>query len=223
MSGLIILLIPAAIAVPAVLAGQKDLPFREYLKVAVTLSLLFIVVRVPVAADSLTAWFKPWFAVSLGFAAAADFLLSNQRRSWFFLAGLCGFFVAYGLYGLAFHRIAGFQLPALIALPLVAIVLLIIYRRLVNLPGSMRVPVLSYMCVLAHLLTAALAFFFSSVWKDAGILVPIFFLAGTVLILISDSIIAQKEFREPHTLDEFWILSSYYAAQISIVGGFLLL
>ncbi|GAB6091413.1 lysoplasmalogenase family protein [Spirochaeta dissipatitropha] len=223
MTWLTILLLPLCLSFPAVYAGQKGFKYREYLKIAVTLSLLLIVMLTPVTASSLAAELKPWFVVSLVFAAVADYLLSTQKRSWFFLAGLCGFFISYSLYGLALHRVAGLQPAAFFSIIPLSIILPISYLRLNKLPRNMKLPVLCYMFMLGHLLLAAFAFFLSAAGQTAGMPPRLLFLSGTGLIFISDSIIAQKEFRGAVPLDELWILSTYYVAQICMVAGLMLI
>ncbi len=213
-----LLLIPAAISLFAVYAGHTRLRGREFVKTAVTLSLFAIVMLHGIA----SGWndFSISVAVSLLFASAADYFLSTQHRQWYFSAGLFGFLIAYGLYGVVLHLSAGPTLiGAAVAVP--ALILLIIqYRTMPNLPPELKLPVIIYILVVSHLVVAGSAFAYTAMGDSP--LIGILTVIAVLGIYFSDSLIAHNLFRRPLQKEELWILPPYYVAQICIVGVVLL-
>ncbi|AFG38873.1 lysoplasmalogenase [Spirochaeta africana] len=214
----LLLLIPLALAVPAVVTGHLRTRGREYLKVSVTLSLLVIVVLhgqqvgwTPIAAP---------FAASLLCAAVADYLLSTQRKEWYFLAGLAGFLVAYAIYGIVLHRLAGLTPAAAVLAAFAAAALILQYRTMRKLPPEMKLPVLVYMLVVSHLVVAAGGLM--SVLLTTRPLIGFLAVFAAANIYASDSFIAHNIFRAPLKHDELWILPTYYAAQIAMTAVLLL-
>ncbi len=213
-----LLVIPAVLSVFAVITGHTRSTGREFVKTATTLSLFTIVVLQGTA----TGWsgFTVPFAVSLLCASAADYLLATQHREWYFRAGLFGFLIAYGIYGVVLHMAAGLSLlSAGVSVAMLAI-LVIQYRTLPNLPADLRVPVVIYMVVVSHLVVAGGAYANAVFGTDPGVAVLV--IAAVLGIYISDSFIAHNLFRQPLKNDELWILPSYFAAQICMTWVVLL-
>lgn len=205
-----LLLIPVVLSVFAVIAGHTRSTGREFVKTAATLSLFAIVVLHGITTD--WSGLTTPFAVALLFAAAADYVLGTQRREWYFRAGLFGFLIAYGIYGVALHISAGPSLIAAGASVILLIILIIQYRTLPSLPADLRIPVVIYMIVVSHLVVAGAAYA-QSVWT-VNRLVAILAIVAVLGIYISDSFIAHNLFRRRLKNDELWILPSYFAAQI---------
>lgn len=205
-----VLLIPAVLSVLAVITGHTRSKGREFVKTAATLSLFAIVVLHGIT----TEWsgFTLPFAVSLLFASAADYFLATQHRRWYFRAGLFGFLIAYGIYGVVLHTSAGLSLIAAGASVILLITLIIQYKTLPNLPADLRVPVVVYMIVVSHLVVAGIAYA-DAVW-GANPFAAVLAIVAVLGIYISDSFIAHNLFRRPLKNDELWILPSYFAAQI---------
>ncbi|MFP4510025.1 MAG: lysoplasmalogenase family protein [Spirochaetaceae bacterium] len=213
-----LLLIPAVLSVLAVITGHTRSTGRAFVKTAATLSLFAIVVLHGLNTDS--NGFTIPFAVALLFAAAADYVLATQHRAWYFRAGLFGFLIAYGIYGVALHISAGPSLIAAGASVVMLIILIVQYRTLPNLPADLRVPVVVYMIVVSHLVVAGVAYA-HAVWSvNPG--VAMLAIVAVLGIYISDSFIAHNLFRRQLKNDELWILPSYFAAQICITWMLLL-
>ncbi len=218
-ASLYLLILPAALSIPATIMSEKGTKGAEYLKCFVTLLLFAIVVQHKMASEQASLAIP--FAAALFSAAVADFLLGSRKREWFFIAGLGLFLIAYAIYGITIHLIAGlhwFTLPITIIIAGIAILQGKTMRKL---PKDMKIPVYVYIFVLSHLLSAAIIYAittFSSQPLTAGL---IFF--GALLIYLSDSFIAHNLYRKEMKHSESWILASYYPGQIAIVAAVLLL
>jgi uncharacterized membrane protein YhhN len=203
-------LIPAILSVFAVVAGHRRSTGREFVKTAATRSLFAIVI----VHGTNTGWdgLTVPFAVSLLFASAADYLLATQHREWYFRAGLFGFLIAYGIYGVVLHAAAGLTLIAAGVSVIMLVILVIQYRTLRHLPRDLKIPVVIYMIVVSHLVVAGIAYA-DAVWR-ANPFAAVLVAAAVLGIYVSDSFIAHNLFRRPLKNDELWILPSYFAAQI---------
>jgi alkylglycerol monooxygenase len=85
-----------------------------------------------------------------------------------------------------------------------------------GLPPALRVSVAAYVLVIA--LMAAQAIGRATVLRDApSLLVAV----GAAFFMLSDSLLATNRFVMPLPMAQVWVLSTYYAAQALIVGGWL--
>jgi uncharacterized membrane protein YhhN len=93
----------------------------------------------------------------------------------------------------------------------------LIYRYLASELGGMRVPVLIYILVILVMSGAAW-----ERWLSQGGAGPLLAAVGSVLFLISDTLLAVGRFREAPGYARALSLGSYYAAQLliamSVVG-----
>ncbi len=85
-----------------------------------------------------------------------------------------------------------------------------------GLPVALRAPVAAYVLVIA--LMAAQAIGRATAQRDrAAFAVAL----GAAFFMLSDSLLATNRFVSPLPMSQVWVLSSYYAAQVLIVGGML--
>ncbi len=143
--------------------------------------------------------------IGLLFALAGDiFLMLPTDR---FVAGLVSFLITHLCYIIAFGTQSQppFWSPGSVGVLLYA---LIIYALLHRHLGRMRLPVLLYLVAIAAMawLGLALATEQQSLWAIAAG-------AGSVLFVISDSVLALNRFRQPFAAAQLLVLSTYYLAQ----------
>jgi uncharacterized membrane protein YhhN len=159
--------------------------------------------------------------VAFFFSWAGDVLLMfSGRDEKFFYAGVGGFFLAQLAYIYTFGRYREFgdrgylrKYPA-VSLLFLAYVAGIYYLLFPGLEGIMRPVILVYALSLIGMSMAALNRF-GRVGRASYL--PVF--AGSVLFVISDSLIAINKFYAEVPLAGFWIMSTYIAAQYLIVRG----
>ena len=77
--------------------------------------------------------------------------------------------------------------------------------------GSLIVPVAIYMCAITAMVLTAILARFSTHW----------IVAGTILFLASDSLLAVNKFKTPIFYRDYLVWATYYAAQFAICFGFL--
>ncbi len=143
--------------------------------------------------------------IGLLFALAGDiFLMLPTDR---FIAGLVSFLITHLCYIVAFGTQIRppFWSPATLLLLLYALLIYgLLYRHL----GHMRMPVLLYLVAIAAMAWLGLLFATQqqSVWAlAAGV--------GSVLFVISDSVLALNRFRRPFAGAQWLVLTTYYLAQ----------
>jgi uncharacterized membrane protein YhhN len=145
------------------------------------------------------------FIFGLVFSALGDFFLDYDRVNWF-IFGLGSFLVAHVFYI--------FSLKPL-KLKYVSIVLLyclygagmfsLIYGGL----GELFIPVLVYMTVLLLMGITTLLSEKSNTWL----------IIGGISFIVSDSLIGINQFYQEIPYASFWIMTTYYLAQFSLVKG----
>lgn len=188
------------------------------------------------AAEGLQAWhmvFKP-LAMVLALAFVA---LRAQRRGGIragdalLLAGL-----AFSLAGDVFLMLPGLFIPGLVSFLGAHLCYIALFRRdapwfasgrglavtlglagamyaflFATLPPPLRVPVAAYAVVIA--LMAGQAIGRAVVLRDAA---SVGVAAGAVFFMLSDSLLAINKFATPLPMAQFWVLATYYVAQVLI-------
>lgn len=215
----LLLIVPAALSVPALYAGHTRRRGQEYIKTAVTLSLVAIVL---LHGHSIgwTGWTLP-FGGALLLAAVADFLLARRRRPWYFYAGATLFLVAYAVYGALLHSAAGPTRTAIVIGIILAAALVIQYRTLGPKAAGQKPLLVVYLLVISHLVAAGGAFAAVAL-ADGRLTAAVLAAVAVVGIYFSDSCIGHNEFRRPLKYDELLILPSYFLAQLCMTALFLL-
>jgi len=151
------------------------------------------------------------------------FLMFASNGPNFFILGLGSFLVAQIGYIFLFHRlnrVEGIK-PYIAANPFWLLLYLfygaVIYILLFpNLDPVLKIAVFIYMSALLGMSVMAL--------NRKGIQPQISFsvvFAGSLLFVVSDTLIALNKFLMPIPADRFWVMSTYMAAQLLIVTGIL--
>lgn len=155
------------------------------------------------------------------FSCAGDMLLMVQTDEKFFMFGLASFLAAQVFYIFSYRQhqwtdttneLQGLQkiryaFPVVLSGTGLAVIL---YGRL----GDLKLPVLVYATVLTGMVLTALFRF----GKTTSASFPLVF-GGAILFMISDSLIAINKFLDPLPHANFWIMTTYIAAQYLIVTG----
>ena len=155
-----------------------------------------------------------WLLAALAGSLAGDVLLLFP--GWF-VPGLVAFLLAHLAYLMLLRQGVGW-FPSRRALAGTLGVGAAMYAFLWTggLPTGLRVPVAAYVAVIA--LMAAQAIGRATVMRDTAAWTVA---VGAAFFMLSDSLLATNKFAMPLPLASFWVLTSYYAAQVLIVGGWL--
>jgi uncharacterized membrane protein YhhN len=135
------------------------------------------------------------------------FMMLPQKR---FGAGLASFLAAHVCYILAFRPLPGRPLSPGTILPFIVLGLLI-FRFLSPSLGKMRFPVLVYVAAIS-----VMAAFAAGRFIDSGGTGPFLSLAGAVLFMASDAVLAYDRFVRKIDRAQLLILGLYYPAQLLI-------
>ncbi|MFD0860839.1 lysoplasmalogenase [Sungkyunkwania multivorans] len=162
--------------------------------------------------------YRQYTLVALSLCLLGDVLLIFENKDdLFFLFGLSSFLLAHVMYvrvfmeniRVSFRRIVPF---ASILVIYASLLLFLLYEHL----DTLVLPVVLYVMVISTMtLTAYLR------WGKADRISYLLVLAGAVLFMFSDSIIAIDRFHQSIPFSGFIIISSYAAAQYGITLGLL--
>jgi uncharacterized membrane protein YhhN len=161
------------------------------------------------------------FLAALLFSWAGDILLETKiPHGSLFVPGLIAFLLAHIMYITVFVSTPGSGTsrinPALQLIPLVlyGILLLIVLNKDL---GSMKIPVIIYSLVILTMVYTAAGRYGKAEPQSYWLV-----LAGAILFLISDSALAINKFSYPFRLSSLVVMSTYAAAQLLIVAGYIL-
>lgn len=153
-----------------------------------------------------------------GYLLFAGLLLSvvgdvalDLERERYFIIGLGSFLVAHLLYISAFLH--NFSFPRA-RLPFILLILaygLVVGWFLRDIPGGKLVPVMVYLGAITVMAISAVC---------VGPVTP-WLIAGAVVFMLSDTVIAIDKFMHPIPHSMFYNIGLYFAAQFMIVAGFL--
>ena len=135
----------------------------------------------------------------------------------YFIPGLVAFLLAHIAYLMLLRQGTGwFPSRRALAATLGVGAAMYVFLWTGGLPAGLRAPVAAYVTVIA--LMAAQALGCATVLRDkASAVVAV----GACCFMLSDSLLATNKFVMPLPLAPFWVLTTYYAAQVLIVGGWL--
>lgn len=146
-------------------------------------------------------------------------LISNKQLC--FLTGLVSFLIGHIVYTIAMLQSANY----LTNMPLWFLVLLVPYlifallflKTLNSYLSQLRIPVIIYTCVILAMSFSSL----SRVWTFHGLAfwIP---LIGSILFVLSDSLLAYDKFAARLKNGDFFVMLTYIMAQAGIVTGFIL-
>lgn len=172
--------------------------------------------------NSLNRRLRTWWMVGLLFSTLGDTLLmftGKNSGSSFFLMGLAAFLLAHICYiagiWMEADRARGFlrKKPTLLLLGFIYLVGLLTWLW-PDIPPAMRLPVAAYATVL---LTMALSV---ANWRN-GLSNPVFqtLLAGALLFVLSDTLLAINKFGHPFSEARVAIMATYIAGQWFMARG----
>jgi uncharacterized membrane protein YhhN len=160
---------------------------------------------------------KAWITLALSFSWVGDILLMYEdRNSIYFLLGLSAFFIAQVFYIIFFHNIRmkeyirGNALLLLVVIVYYFILISVISPSL----GTLKLPVRIYGVVLSFMVMLAMHTMFSSNKRAAW-----WMIAGAILFVISDSLLAVNKFYASFNYAGIIIMSTYGLAQLFITHG----
>lgn len=153
--------------------------------------------------------FDTLLMAGLAFSLAGDVFLMLPGQ---FIAGLVSFLLAHLCYIALFRRDAPWFASGKAALATLALAGGMYAFLFPSLPPALRLPVAAYAGVIA--LMAAQAIGRATVLRDKH---AVGVAAGALLFMLSDSLLAINRFALPLPMAQFWVLATYYAAQILIV------
>jgi uncharacterized membrane protein YhhN len=134
-----------------------------------------------------------------------DLLLTFSSRQAF-LGGLVAFLLGHVAYSVAFGTLGVHPIVGSIAVVVVALIALFVWRWLAPHVGDMAAPVIAYIVVISVMLVLA----FGSFGDGATWLIPV----GATLFFVSDLFVARNQFVESSIVNRVWGLPLYYAAQV---------
>ncbi|MDE3247050.1 MAG: lysoplasmalogenase [Bacteroidota bacterium] len=163
-----------------------------------------------------------WIPLALIFSWAGDILLmgNDQQPAWF-MGGIAAFLLAHICYIVFFIRLLrktenAFRLRMVPVLLTVLYVGFLLYLLLPH-AGHLRMPVFVYACVIGTMLLTVLHAF-NPADGDARF----FCVAGALLFVLSDSLLAINKFYQPFSGAGIAVMLTYGLAQYGLVKGSLL-
>lgn len=164
-----------------------------------------LIAGVAAAASPASASYQNWIVGALLLSLAGDICLMFSAQRWF-VAGLLGFLLAHLAFVAAFlHNISVVALPGwLAAVVLYACVLL---WFLLPRSGALKLPVLLYCAVLTAMVFAAAGRYEALETGKA-----LAALGGALLFMLSDSLLAVRQFVRRYRHAQTLILSTYWMA-----------
>ena len=150
--------------------------------------------------------------LALLFSAGGDIMLSMAFPNQF-IAGLSSFLVAQLIYGYLFLQLrSSSRSTPKIAITACTVGFAVVMANLLLLEApALRIAVLCYLTVISAMAIAA-------TWAWRSSLLHVF---GAFMFICSDALIAWNMFRSPVPFSSFFIMSTYYAAQLMLVTGIL--
>ena len=152
-----------------------------------------------------------WYVSALFFSFWGDVLLLFKNQ--FFIYGLASFLLAHILYikiTVSFIKKVNFQKILMACLPFVVFLFSFLFVIMDNL-GEMKVPVIIYGIVISSF--GAVSFLNYTQEKNTA---SLWLFLGTIIFIISDSLIALHKFYEPKQFYSITIMLTYIVAQYLI-------
>lgn len=155
--------------------------------------------------------------LALAFAFIGDVALMWPWKKQYFITGLAAFLFGHLIYVYIFLSSVDFlsgNYLYLIGIIPFAIAGFLIYRKLSNYLGEMKLPVIIYMIVI--MLMSFLSFARICCFSGSQLYLPII---GSLFFVISDTILAFYEFKSKFSRGGVYYMSTYILAQLLIILG----
>lgn len=176
-------------------------PFRFdwFFKIAPLLIVLYQ------AVIHLTGKVRNLAVVALIFSMMGDVILTLD----IFIAGLVAFLVAQVIYIVIFFgRHQSFAHRSWLSIPLIGYMLFMAWFLFPSL-GEMAAPVMVYLVAIGVMGLSAITSQYPGRWL----------VAGTLIFIVSDTLIAISQFISPVPAGEWWVMITYYLAQFAIINS----
>ncbi|MCB9210557.1 MAG: lysoplasmalogenase [Ignavibacteriales bacterium] len=167
--------------------------------------IIFSILKTPNNSDN----YKSLIIVGLFFSLLGDIFLMLKKKD-LFIQGLASFLAAHISYIFAVSIGIGFFINFL-SLIIAVFFLILLFTIIISNSGKYKIPVTLYGFVITFLLWQSLNRF--SLLENVSAL---FLLLGIILFTISDFILAYNKFVKKIKFAQFYILPTYYLAQILI-------
>ncbi len=194
--------VAAAIATVAADLKGRLVAARIFRPAAMAAVILLATVRPAATPES----YRLFIVAGLTASLVGDIFMMLPKKK--FTAGLVAFLVAQFLYAAAFLRAGTGRVEIMTALPLL-IYAFFIMRTLFPHLGSWKAPVTVYVLVITVMAGLAVQRYI-----DVGGTLALFALIGAIFFVASDTILAVNRFVKKIPLAQFYILGTYFTAQI---------
>jgi uncharacterized membrane protein YhhN len=164
---------------------------------------------------------KNYIITALVFSFLGDFfLLLESKMPLFFIFGLLAFLITHVLYIIFFTKTTSAGKSLLRTQPYIPFLIMaygvgLVYLLYPSL-GSLKIPVIVYAGIICSMLLCTF-----HVYKTVGAITGLQFIAGALLFVISDSLLAINKFYKPLPFAALFIMLTYCAAQYFIVRAFI--
>ena len=149
----------------------------------------------------------PLVALALGLSSVGDFALSRPGDRAF-LIGMAAFGAAHVVYSILIWALPGWALPPIWALAALGLYALLMVSQLWPATGRLRLPVMTYIVIIALMAAAAVGAPSTTI------------LAGAVFFVLSDSVLAYEQFLSPSTRGSRLVIwANYWVAQVLLMIG----
>ena len=166
-----------------------------------------------------------WLIVlALLFGCTGDIFLMLENEEKWFMFGMVGFLIGHIFYVIAFllsigGHLMSFPLWGILLLFPYIIILLLIFPRIKDHMGELKIPVYVYMAVILFM-------HFSAILRLAAfdIFCPCFLLVwiGSILFILSDSLLAIDNFNDNIEIPPFYTMLTYILGQFLIAQGIIM-
>jgi uncharacterized membrane protein YhhN len=187
----------------AILGAYQQRSLIHYLFKPLTICFVILIALQP--KNPVSSFYRYAIILGLLFSLAGDIFLMLPRDS--FIQGLVSFFIAHLFYVAAFIYASGLDLPIVSMIPFAlygSLMLRLLWPHL----GKLRLPVVAYMMVILLMGWTA-----TGRWIWTGQAGSLTAMAGAILFMASDSLLALDKFRGRFRSAQLLILSTYFAAQ----------
>ena len=201
----------AFVQMAALTVASQVCGWQELFQMAKPLALLALM-YVAWSASHLQPQVQKWLVRALGLSWVGDVLLLYPSM---FLPGLVAFLAAHVCYIVLLSRDAPWlhsRRALAVFMSIAALVFVLLDQH--GLPADLRVPVAAYVLVIATMAAQA--------WgraKHLGTTGSRWLAWGSVLFMLSDTLLAVDKFVSPLPVAGLWVLATYYLAQGFIVQG----
>ena len=189
-----------------ILAQYRESARLEYVFKPLTTALIIVVALVG-GEGLFTSRYQTYILLGLVASLAGDVLLMFPAR---FTQGLAAFLIAHLFYIAAFTLAGTGRTTLLYAIPFIAYGAMMLWRLWPTL-GAMKIPVTVYIGVILIMAWQA-----ANRWLETRDTAGALALFGAYLFVASDAVLAGDRFRGRIRYAPFWVLSTYFAAQLLI-------